>query len=507
MKDLLRYFPLETWHPGDVVMTNDPWLGTGHRPDIAMVAPVFRDGKLAAFSGNVAHAADIGGVVWSADCRSVFEGGDWHSSLKVVQGWGLERDLLETIRYNVRVPDMVVGDIFAQVASLEISGARLLEFLDERDIRDLRVVGEPIQALGERAMRQAIRQLPDGTYHGVTFLDGYDHPLRIEAAITVHGEEMDVDFTGTSDQVDEGGINVPYNYTQAYTTYPLKCLLDPYTTRTSGSFRPIKVSAPEGCILNARYPAAVNARTLTGDTICNVVFEALGQVLPERVIAESGTTLPFGSMSREKGTTNSPSPSIFSLMAVWVRGPTPMVYRACRIQPTSSAPHGSHGVPRSPTRLEKGTGSRLGWCGQIPWRLGPGYGDRGDRREVCDPIGYIGKVGLPTQRARRWPPARANRAEKIVGEGPPFLGRGRTQLMPGEVIKLSFAGGGGFGLPKERDREKVLEDVKTASSRAGSPRSLWTRRRHSEKQGVAALRSESTSPNLVLTSVLTDTTL
>ena len=460
MKDLLRYFPLDTWKQGDVVMTNDPWLGTGHRPDIVMVAPVFRDGELAAFSGNVAHAADIGGVVWSADCRSVFEEGIGIPPLKLFKAGDLNEDLLETIRYNVRVPDMVVGDIFAQVASLEISGARLLEFMDERDIRDLRVVGEPIQALGERAMRQAISQLPDGTYHGVTFLDGYDHPLRIEAAITVHGEEMDVDFTGTSDQVDEGGINVPYNYTQAYTTYPLKCLLDPYTTRTSGSFRPIKVSAPEGCILNARYPAAVNARTLTGDTICNVVFEALGQVLPERVIAESGTTPPLRIYVAGEG--HNKQPFTFHLFSNGGMGARPNADGlSCMPYPTN--------IQCASMEVMESLAPLLVWKKE----LAP---DSGGAGKYLGGLGQDMEIEVTAEKSvtlsvisEKWDfppngragglPARANHAEKVVGEGP-VPRKGRTQLMPGEVIKLSFAGGGGFGPPKERDRHKVLEDLR-----------------------------------------------
>ena len=459
MKDLLRYFPLETWHPGDIVMTNDPWMGTGHRPDIVMVAPVFYKGELVAFSGNVAHAADIGGVIWSADCRSVFEEGIGIPPLRLFSSGKLNEDLLEIIRYNVRVPDMVVGDLYAQVAALEISGERLLEFMEETDMRDLRVVGEPIQNLGEAATRRAIGELPDGVYHGVTYLDGYLQPLKIEASITIKGEEIDVDFTGTSDQVDEGGINVPYNYTQAYTTYPLKCLLDPFTYRTSGSFRPIRVFAPEGCILNARYPVAVNARTLTGDAICNAVFEALAPVLPERVIAESGTTPPLRIFVSGEG--RNQLPFTFHLFANGGMGARPNADGlSCTPYPTN--------IQCASMEIMESLAPLLVWKKELARDSGgPGRFLGGLGQDMVIEVTSEKPVTLSVI-SEKWDfpplgrggglPARANRAEKVVGEGP-VPRKGRTQLMPGEVIKLSFAGGGGYGPPKERDRQKVLEDL------------------------------------------------
>lgn len=460
MKDLLGYFPLETWKPGDIVMTNDPWMGTGHRPDIVMVAPVFRGEKLVAFSGNVAHAADIGGVVWAADCRSVFEEGIGIPPLKLFKAGELNEDILETIRYNVRVPDMVVGDIFAQVSSLEVSGARLAEFMEETDLYDLRVVGEPIQNLGERAMRRAIEQLPDGEYHGITYLDGYKEPLQIEARVTVRGEELDVDFSGTSDQVDEGGINVPYNYTQAYTTYPLKCLLDPYTLRTSGSFRSIKVYAPEGCILNARYPAAVNARTLVGDTICNVIFMALARVMPERVIAESGTTPPLRIFV--SGTDRDRRPFLFHLFANGGMGARPDADGlACTPYPTN--------IQCASMEVMECEAPLLVWKKEIAEDSGgAGKFTGGQGQDMVIEVTSDQPVTLSVI-SEKWDfpplgraggqPARANRAEKVQGEGP-IPRKGRTLLMPGDVLQLSFAGGGGHGPAGERDHQQVLQDLR-----------------------------------------------
>ena len=460
MKDLLRCFPLETWKPGDIVMTNDPWMGTGHRPDIVMVAPVFHDGRIVAFSGNVAHAADIGGVVWAADCHTVHEEGIGIPPLKLSKAGELNEDILSTIRYNVRVPDMVVGDLFAQMSALEISGARLADFMAETGMEDLRVVGAPIQDLGEKAMRRAIAELPNGAYAGVTYLDGYDRPLKIYAAITVQDDEIDVDFTGTSDQVDDGGINVPYNYTQAYTTYPLKCLLDPHTTRTSGSFRPITVRAPEGCILNCRYPAAVNARTLTGDTICNVVFMALSDVLPQRVIAESGTTPPLRIFV--SGTGLDEVPFTFHLFANGGMGARPTADGLhCTPYPTN--------IQCASMEVMESVAPLLVWKKELaPDSGGPGRYMGGLGQDMTVEVISDKPVTLSVI-SEKWdfPPlgraggmaARANRAEKVMGEGP-LPRKGRTQLLPGDVINLSFAGGGGYGPPAERDPARVVEDLR-----------------------------------------------
>ena len=392
--------------------------------------------------------------------------------LKLYKAGDLNQDILDTIRYNVRVPDMVVGDLFAQVAALEISGARLVDFMSETGMGDLRDVGAPIQDLGERAMRRAIAELPDGSYEGVTYLDGYDQPLKIQATITVRGDEIDVDFTGTSDQVDGGGINVPYNYTQAYTTYPLKCLLDPHTTRTSGSFRPITVRAPEGCILNCRYPAAVNARTLTGDTICNVVFMGLADVLPHRVIAESGTTPPLRIFVSGIARDDTPSPSTSSPTAAWAPGPPPTASTAPLPHQHPVRLHGGDGVGGSPAGVEEGAGPGLGRPRALHGRPGPGHDHGGGLRQAGDPLGHLREVGLSPLGRAGGMAARANRAEKVMGEGP-LPRKGRTQLLPGDVINLSFAGGGGYGPPAERDPAQVKEDLRDGLISEARARSVF----------------------------------
>ena len=284
VKHFLRRFPPATWTPGDVVITNDPWMGTGHRPDFSMATPVFLAGELVAFSGIIAHASDVGGSIFSADNRSVFEEGLGVPPMKLFSEGKPNEDLFELIRYNVRVPEPVIGDFMAMVAGCEVAGRQLVSFMEEYGVEMLESLSQDIQSRAEGVMRRAIRKLPDGTYSHTIFLDGFDDPIQIACAITIDKDELEVDFEGTSEQVDQGGVNVVYAYTWAFTTYPLKCVLDPLTYRNEGSYRPFTITAPEGSILNATYPRAVSSRHLTGHCITAAVFGALAPVLPDTVL-------------------------------------------------------------------------------------------------------------------------------------------------------------------------------------------------------------------------------
>ncbi|MGA9866870.1 MAG: hydantoinase B/oxoprolinase family protein, partial [Acetobacteraceae bacterium] len=279
----LKIRPAEQWRDGDVGICNDPWLTSGHIPDITIVAPVFAAGRLIGWTGSVAHQADLGGIGWAADARDVFEEGIRIPPLL------LTAQVEAFIRANSRLPNLVMGDVAAQVAAGEAAARGLRDLLTREGIDDLAPISRAICERSEASMRRAIAAIPDGVYRAAVDLDGTgEEDIHIELAVTKQGEELHLDYTGTSPEVGRA-LNVVTNYTVAYSCYPLKCVLDPATPRNEGSYRPIRVTAPEGSILNPRFPAPVNARQLVGHCLAAAIYKALAPVLGEQVIAESGS--------------------------------------------------------------------------------------------------------------------------------------------------------------------------------------------------------------------------
>ncbi len=287
-KTFLERFPAETWRPGDCVITNDPWLATGHLPDFTFVSPIFHRGALVGFAGSIAHSPDVGGALWSADCRELFEEGIRIPPARFLREGVRNEELIELILANVRVPRQVLGDFEAQVTANEVCVRRVEEFLQDVGLADLQLLARTVHARADIAMRRAIAAVPDGIYRATLEADGFDEQLtRLACAVTVAGDTMHIDYAGTSPQIDRG-INCVFNYTHAYSVYPVKCSLDPFTPRNEGTYRAITVAAPERSILNPEFPAPVGARQLTGHLLAGVIYRALADVIPDRVIAECG---------------------------------------------------------------------------------------------------------------------------------------------------------------------------------------------------------------------------
>jgi 5-oxoprolinase (ATP-hydrolysing) len=299
VRNMLRAFPKETLRDGDVLVTNDPWICAGHLYDLAVVTPVFRRGELCALIGSIAHASDIGGTRDSLNAREVYDEGLQIPPLKLYRAGVLNDDLMAMIGANVRRPEMVLGDIQAQVSSNRIGAERLLAFMDEYRLESLAALAHTVQARAEGAMREAIRAVPGGTYRSEVWYDGLEAPLRLPCAVVVAGDEITVDWTGAPAQLPRGGINCTYHYTAAHTTYALKSILTPEIRSNAGCYRPFHVVAPEGSVLNCRHPASVNERTHTGWYLGPAVFRALAEVLPHRVQAFTGLPIGMGSYGRD----------------------------------------------------------------------------------------------------------------------------------------------------------------------------------------------------------------
>jgi len=469
----LQMRPLKSWRPGDVGITNDPWLATGHLPDVTVVAPIFIGERLVAWSGSVAHMVDIGGIPWSADGRQVFEEGLRIPPMMLFREGKPNEDLLQLIRANNRLPDQVIGDLMAMVSAGRIGEARLVELMSEVGVEDLTEISAEIRSRAERSMRAAIKAVPDGTYRSALDMDGApDEPIHLEVTVTVAGDEMTVDYAGTSPQV-LGALNTVMNYTEAYSCYPLKCLLDPATPRNDGSYKPIRVKAPEGSILNPRFPAAVNARQLVGHVLSGMLFDALSTAIPQRIIGESGSAptlrcvvsgiaasgLPFSSILFLNGGMGA-RPGIDGLATTCF----PSTVMAGAMEAVEAV---------SPLRIwRKEFAVDSGGAGRFRGGLGQEL-----EVEVLSATSAI--VSLFVERTRN--PARGvvggkqgggSRVE-INGKCDGFPLKGRSRIAAGDRIFVRYSGGGGYGDPRERDRDAVRADVEAGIVSAQAARDVY----------------------------------
>lgn len=290
VKGLTQEFPPDVLQDGDVLITNDPWIGTGHLPDLNMAKPIYYRGRLIAYAASVSHLPDIGGRIRSPDAREVYEEGLQIPPWKLLDGGQQDDKLIRLIRHNVRVPERVMGDIWSQLAANQLMERRLIELLQEQGLDDLDALAEDIVSTSRQAMQRAIADMPQGEFHYQIQTDGFHQPFTLAATVRVMQDRVQVDYTGTSEQADRG-LNVVPNYTYAFTTYALKCILAPQLLNNEGCFEPIEVHAPAGCLLNPNYPAAVGARAITGHFLPTVIFGALSQAYPGRMQAASAGCL------------------------------------------------------------------------------------------------------------------------------------------------------------------------------------------------------------------------
>jgi N-methylhydantoinase B len=452
----LREVPAETLRPGDALVTNHPWQTSGHLNDFTVITPIFRDGDIVAYFGNCCHALDVGGRGLGADGRQVYEEGLLVPVTRLFLGGEPNEELFRLIRANVRAPFEVVGDLYAQAGSNDVGGARLAEMIEEFDLGDIEGLSDEICARSERAMREAITELPDGLYENEAYTDGFDEPIRLAVAIRVEGDEMHVDYEGSAPQ-SERGINVVLNYTAAYTTFGVKCAISPEVPNNDGSFRPIHVTAPEGCILNAQHPAPVGARHIVGHFLPGLIHGALARAIPERVLAQGADSLwntqitgqreggePFtyvffsgGGMGAREGAdglsaTAFPS-GIRGVPAEVIESISPVVMHKREFRPDSEGA-GRH-------RGGFGQEMEVGVRSPSPWVLSAMYD-----RTRCPAQGING--GSP-----------GGAGEVRTSGGKDLHPKRQQRIETGERVILSLPGGGGFGAPAERDPDRVARDA------------------------------------------------
>ena len=295
VRHFLRELGPEQMRPGDVLITNDPWQGTGHMSDVSLVKPIFllkegRRPRLVAFSATTSHMPDIGGRIRAIEARELFEEGFHIPLTHLIRDGRADESLLRLLRANVRTPDQTVGDIWAQVSANELMENRVRRLMEEYRLESLDGLGDELFGRSERAMREAIRAVPDGTYRYAIDTDGFEAPYHFRIALTVSGDRIVADYTGTS-PAQPRAINCVMAYTYAMTAYAVRCALLPGLPNNEGMYRPVQVEAPEGCLLNPKFPAAVVSRAQTGHYVPILVLGALHQVIPDKVAAAAGSPL------------------------------------------------------------------------------------------------------------------------------------------------------------------------------------------------------------------------
>jgi N-methylhydantoinase B len=448
MGHFLREHPLSTLSPGDVLITNDPWQTSGHLNDVTICSPVFRNGECVAFFASTCHSADIGGHVLSAEAREVYEEGLQIPIMKLYEAGRPNESLIKIIRANTRVPDMVLGDFHAQIAGGAVGGERLLEFMDEFGLDRLEPLADEIIGRTERAMRSAIRMLRAGVYEYSLTSDGFEEPITIKVQCQVRGDQLGIDYAGSS-PASRRGINVVLNYTQAYTTYGVKVVVSPDVPNNEGAFRPLTITAPVGSILNVERPAPVAARHIIGHFLPHVIAGALKEAVPGQVMAEGSANI-WGIQVAGKDLTGRPFTYVFFSSGGTGARPTKDGLSA------TAFPSGVLGTPvevvetLSPLVLEKKC-LRDGSGGEGRYRggLGQTIAFRVQTREpfVCS---------ILCDRTRR--PARGffggddGAPGLVLIDGvPPANPKGEQVLPPDALVEVRLPGGGGHGLSRERD--------------------------------------------------------
>jgi len=456
VKHFLRLFPPDRLAPGDVLITNDIWLGTGHLNDITVARPIFRNGRLVAFSASTAHAPDIGGKIRSPEPREVFEEGLQIPPMKLMRGGETDETLLAILRRNVRTPEQTVGDLRAQVVALDLMEDRLAALMHAAGLNDLSDLAGEIQGRCEAAMRAAIARLPDGTYRSELQTDGLaDRLITLRMALRIAGNAIAVDYAGTDAQVDRA-INCALCYTFAMTMYGVKVCLSPTLPNNEGAWRPISLAAPPGCIVNPQFPAAGGSRMLIGHYLPMLVLGCLGQVVPDRVIAACGSPMwgmnqsgvrsdgrPYANMFFFNGGMGASAtrdgqsclswPSNLALTSIEIgEHAAPLRFRYKRLRPDSGGLGRHRGGLGQEILLESRSPRPIAVSFLAERTVIPAFGIAG---------GEAGAAGELRINGARVDPKRQH------------------ILQHGDTVLLATPGGGGHGDPRRRDSAAVASDL------------------------------------------------
>ena len=463
----IEKFPIKKMKEGDVFLTNDPWKGTGHLHDIVVVTPTFKNGRVVALFACTTHVVDIGGIGMAPDGKQIYHEGLYIPLMYLFKAGQLNETLIDFVHYNCRESKQVEGDIYALANCNDVGSDRLRAMMVQYKIEDLDELAETIIESTRNAMRAAISKLPINTTTNTMKIDGYDEEIVLKAKLSVVNDTIVIDYEGSS-PISDFGINVPKCYTDAYTSFGVKCVVAPEVPNNAGSLAHIIVKAPEGCILNAPHPCAVVARSSIGHMLPDVVFGCLHKLLPGRVPAEGTSCLWNLRLGAGHGiTTRDPNTKLenttFTAMSFHSGGAGARPNK----DGLSATPFPS-GVRNVPVEVLEAITPIVIWRKELRQNSGGagqfrgGLGQRmvvGNREKAEFAIfGTFDRVKNPARGRDGGKPGATG--SLTLTSGKKLKGMGRQVIPMGEELIIEMPGGGGYGNPKSRDRKKIMEDIR-----------------------------------------------
>lgn len=475
VKTLRARFAVDRMMPGDVYMTNDPWIASGHLNDFLLLMPVFYQGRVIGFTSCTSHLVDLGGLGMGPEGSDIYDEGLLIPPCKLVSAGRINALLMEIIKANSREPVANEGDIYALIACCEAGAKSLSQMMQEFGISDVDQLSDYIIDTSRDATVAAISALPKGTWHSSLLADGYDHPIELRAALTIADDHLTVDFAGTAPCTNKG-INVPLNYAAAYSVFALRCIIGSEVPNNAGSLEPFRIKAPKGCILNAQPPAPVAMRHTLGQMTPDLVYGCLSQALPDLVPAE-GASCMYDLPLRHVPEAIDLGHQTFAVELVFNGGtgarPTldglsatafPSGVWGSQVETTEAA------APVLIHRRELRCDS--GGAGQY-------RGGLGQRIEVSSAIDQdfllflsVERVGTPA-RGRHGGQAGATGRVRIGQDGADLPSKGEFRIGSGETLMFETPGGGGFGAPASRSAHAVQQDIDAGLISVDAARKLY----------------------------------
>ncbi len=454
-------FPVQDMKPGDIYMTNDPWIASGHLNDFLLLMPVFFKNRVIGFTSCTSHLVDLGGLGMGPEGSDIYDEGLLIPPCKLVSEGEVNALLMDIVKANSREPVANEGDIYALIACCEAGASSLSQMMQEFAIDDLDALSDYIIDTSRNATIAAIAALPKGTWHSTLTVDGYDAEIELRAALTIATDHLLIDFAGTAPCTNKG-INVPLNYATAYTVFALRCIIGPEIPNNAGSLAPFRVIAPKGCILNAQPPVPVAMRHTLGQMTPDLVYGCLSQALPDVIPAEGAscmydlplrhvpeaadlghqkfaTELVFSGGTGARPTLDGLSATAFP-SGVW----------GSQVETTeAAAPIIIHS--RELRRDSGGAGQYRGGLGQ--------------HIEISSAIAEDIMLFLSVERVSNPAKGRHGGLDGAKGrirmgqDGADLPSKGEFRIKAGKTLIFETPGGGGFGLPQDRHPDALQSDI------------------------------------------------
>lgn len=454
-------FPVQDMKPGDIYMTNDPWIASGHLNDFLLLMPVFFKNRVIGFTSCTSHLVDLGGLGMGPEGSDIYDEGLLIPPCKLVSMGEVNALLMDIVKANSREPVANEGDIYALIACCEAGASSLSQMMQEFAINNLDALSEYIIDTSRNATIKAIAALPKGTWHSTLTVDGYDAEIELCAALTINADHLLIDFAGTAPCTNKG-INVPLNYATAYTVFALRCIIGPEIPNNAGSLAPFRVTAPKGCILNAQPPVPVAMRHTLGQMTPDLVYGCLSQAIPDVVPAEGAscmydlplrhapeaadlghqkfaTELVFSGGTGARPTLDGLSATAFP-SGVW----------GSQVETNEAA------APIIIHRRELRRDS--GGAGQYRGGLGQHIEVSSAIKEDIMLFLSVERVGNPAK-GRHGGLNGAKGRIRMGQDGPDLPSKGEFRIEAGKTLIFETPGGGGFGPPQNRTPNALQNDV------------------------------------------------